>query len=73
VHVEGDRLSWPDYPGNNMFNTLGNLVANPRCGLLFVDFDRGTTLQLRGSATVHGEAERYVSFDVSEVIGGSPR
>jgi uncharacterized protein len=68
VEVEGDRLTWPDYPGNNMFNTLGNLVVNPRCSLLFVDFDRGTTLQLRGTATVHGEEERYVEFEVGQVI-----
>ena len=63
VQVEGNRLTWPDYPGNNMFNTLGNLVVNPRCGLLFVDFERGTTRQLRGFATVHGDAERYVTFE----------
>jgi uncharacterized protein len=62
VEVEGNRLTWPDYPGNNMFNTLGNLVVNPRCGLLFVDFEQGTSRQLRGTATVHGDAERYVTF-----------
>ena len=62
VQVEGDRLTWPDYPGNNMFNTLGNLVVNPRCGLLFVDFERGTSRQLRGTATVHGDTERHVTF-----------
>jgi uncharacterized protein len=68
VQVDGNRLTWPDYPGNNMFNTLGNLVANPRCGLLFVDFESGTTLQLRGTATVHGDAERYITFDISDAL-----
>jgi predicted pyridoxine 5'-phosphate oxidase superfamily flavin-nucleotide-binding protein len=62
------RLHWPDFPGNNMFNSLGNLAANPRCGLLFVDFPRGATLQLRGSARVHGDEERKVVFDVDEVV-----
>ena len=57
------ELSWPDLPGNNMFNSLGNLVVNPRCGLLFVDFERGTALRLRGRATVHGDRERVVVFD----------
>lgn len=43
-------LSFNDYPGNNMFQTLGNLAADPRAGLLFIDFETGTTLQLTGHA-----------------------
>ena len=48
------RLSWPDYPGNNMFNSLGNLAVNPRCGLLFVDFEHHRALQ-RGIMASHFE------------------
>jgi predicted pyridoxine 5'-phosphate oxidase superfamily flavin-nucleotide-binding protein len=62
------RLSWPDFPGNNMFNSLGNLAVHPRCGLLFVDFDRGATLQIRGTARVEGDAERVVTVDVEEIV-----
>jgi predicted pyridoxine 5'-phosphate oxidase superfamily flavin-nucleotide-binding protein len=58
------RLSWPDYPGNNMFNSLGNLIANPHCGLLLIDFETGATLQLRGQAEVRGDEEREVVFEV---------
>jgi hypothetical protein len=43
-------LAFPDYPGNNMFNTLGNLERYPRAGLLFLDFETGSTLQLVGRA-----------------------
>jgi predicted pyridoxine 5'-phosphate oxidase superfamily flavin-nucleotide-binding protein len=53
VRVNGDNtLSFDDYPGNNMFQTLGNLTADPRAGLLFIDFTTGTTLQLTGRATI---------------------
>jgi predicted pyridoxine 5'-phosphate oxidase superfamily flavin-nucleotide-binding protein len=62
------RLSWPDYPGNNMFNSLGNLAVHPRCGLLFVDFARGATLQLRGTARVEGDEERVVTVVIEEVV-----
>lgn len=49
----GDRtILVPDYPGNSLFNTLGNLVAHPRCGLLLVDLERGRALQLTGDAEV---------------------
>lgn len=65
------KLRWPDYSGNNMFNSLGNLTVNPRCCLLFVDFARGATLQVRGSAHVHGDDERAVTVEVSEVVEGA--
>lgn len=41
VHVDGDVLTVPDYSGNFFFNTIGNLMVNPRAGLLFLDFERG--------------------------------
>jgi uncharacterized protein len=48
----GGGLSFPDFPGNNMFNTLGNLAVDPRVGLLFVDFETGDVLQVTGTATL---------------------
>lgn len=42
-------LKIPDYQGNSMYNTLGNFVENPNAGLLFVDFEKGKTLQLTGT------------------------
>jgi predicted pyridoxine 5'-phosphate oxidase superfamily flavin-nucleotide-binding protein len=52
VRVDDPGLWWPDYPGNNMFNSLGNLTVNPAAALLFVDFGTGGTLHLTGTATV---------------------
>ena len=52
VRVDGDALTIPDFRGNRYFNTLGNLVAEPRASLLFVDFETGDLLQLQGSAQV---------------------
>jgi hypothetical protein len=52
VTTQGDGLSWPDLPGNNMFNSLGNLAVDPEASLLFVDWVDGTVLQLSGSAVV---------------------
>ncbi len=75
--VDRRHLAIPDYSGNNMFNTLGNIVANPRAGLLFIDFDSGRTLQLTGEARIdwsHARAsampgaERVVDFELEEAI-----
>jgi predicted pyridoxine 5'-phosphate oxidase superfamily flavin-nucleotide-binding protein len=62
------RLAWPDYPGNNMFNTLGNVVEEPRVGLLFLDFESGDLLQIAGRADIRFEPERAVEVTVSEVL-----
>lgn len=46
--LKDDTLKIPDYIGNNLFNTLGNFVEVPNAGLLFVDFEKGNSLQLTG-------------------------
>ena len=50
--IDGSTLEFEDYSGNNLFNTLGNLVVNPKMGLLFVDFELGDTLHLTGRTTL---------------------
>ena len=57
VRVDGrTTLTAPDFLGNFFFNTLGNLALEPRCGLLFVDFESGDVLQVaaRGEVVWHG-------------------
>jgi predicted pyridoxine 5'-phosphate oxidase superfamily flavin-nucleotide-binding protein len=78
------RLRWPDYAGNSMFMTLGNLEVNPRAGLLVPDWATGTTLHLSGAARVIWDAhefagipgaERLVDFEIRAVVevpGASP-
>jgi ferredoxin-NADP reductase/predicted pyridoxine 5'-phosphate oxidase superfamily flavin-nucleotide-binding protein len=77
VQVEGNRLTIPDFAGNLFFNTLGNLLINPRAGLLFIDFDSGDLLQLSGRTQVILEgsqveafqgAERLWTFEVERVV-----
>jgi uncharacterized protein len=52
VRVDGNVLTIPDFRGNRYFNTLGNLIAEPRASLLFVEFETGDLLQLQGVAQV---------------------
>ncbi|KAL4458927.1 hypothetical protein ABPG75_013792 [Micractinium tetrahymenae] len=74
VQVEdgGRALRWGDFEGNYMFMTLGNLLLNPACALLFLDFQSGDALLLRGEAEVlHKDrqlpgAQRAVRFVVDE-------
>jgi predicted pyridoxine 5'-phosphate oxidase superfamily flavin-nucleotide-binding protein len=52
IGANGVRLTLPDYTGNFFFNTLGNLAAWPRAGLLVLDHDDGSVLQLAADATI---------------------
>jgi predicted pyridoxine 5'-phosphate oxidase superfamily flavin-nucleotide-binding protein len=54
VRVTGEsEIAFPDYDGNGMFKSLGNLLVNANVGLLFIDLhDRPRRLRVNGSATV---------------------
>jgi predicted pyridoxine 5'-phosphate oxidase superfamily flavin-nucleotide-binding protein len=53
VRVLDDRtIAFPNYDGNGMYLSMGNLARNPEVGLLFVDFERGRRLRVQGSATI---------------------
>ena len=75
--LDETRIAFPDYNGNSMFNTLGNITVNPHVGLLFIDFDNGRTLQLTGDASIDWSpkrveafagAERVVDFKVAQIL-----
>ncbi len=78
VEVHGStRLVFPDFSGNNHFNTIGNLVINPAVGLLFVDFTTASLLQISGSAQIDWDspevgkrpgAQRLVVVDIHSVL-----
>ncbi len=74
--VDANTLRMPDYSGNSMFNTLGNLLVDPHYGMLIPDFQTGRMLQLTGTAKVTwssadeqhrtGGTNRFVEFHVEE-------
>ena len=80
VRVEDGALWWPDYPGNNMFTSFGNLAVDDTAAVLVPDFGTGTSLLLSGRATVEwvqpgsagddGGTGRRVRFTVQQVAGG---
>jgi hypothetical protein len=77
IGVEATRLSWPDYVGNSMYMTFGNLELDPRAGLLFIDFENGHSLHLSGTAKVDWDearaaewpgAQRVVDMEIDHVV-----
>ncbi|OBG92964.1 pyridoxamine 5'-phosphate oxidase [Mycobacterium sp. E136] len=81
VRLDGNRLWWPDYPGNNMFNSLGNIAVDPAAAVLFIDFTTGATVAVSGTAAVvwpdddHDEdgTDRGVTFTAEAIVSGTLR
>jgi predicted pyridoxine 5'-phosphate oxidase superfamily flavin-nucleotide-binding protein len=73
--LDEQTLRIPDYPGNSMFNTIGNFLTDPHAGLTIPDFEHHRLLQLSGNAEViweradgtDGNTGRWWIFHVDEV------
>jgi len=77
---ENGLIRVPDYLGNSMFSTLGNIYENPKAALLFIDYKQGVTLQLTGKAELQfnqnskddfyksGETGRFWTFETKKWI-----
>ena len=67
VRVDDDRrLTVPDFLGNFLFNTLGNIVLNPKAGLLFIDFETGDLLYVACDAEVIWDGAEVDAFEGAE-------
>ena len=66
--IEGNKLLIPDYKGNSMFNTLGNIHQYPKAGIIIPDFDNARVLQLTGLADI-----LWDQLDDTNHSGGSKR
>ena len=76
--INKNTLRLPDYPGNGLFNSLGNVVGDPQVGLLLPDFEHGRQLQLTATAKIlwdqpdpqgkTGGTNRFVEFTISRWV-----
>jgi predicted pyridoxine 5'-phosphate oxidase superfamily flavin-nucleotide-binding protein len=63
VRVLDDRtLAFPDYDGNGMYRSWGNVLVNPQVGLLFPDFENPKRLRVQGTARVMAEDPLLAEF-----------
>ncbi len=80
IEITANTLKIPDYKGNSMYNTLGNIHQTSKAGILFIDFEKGNTLQLTGTSSIlfdqnsnndslkTGGTGRYLLFTAKEWI-----
>ena len=75
--INEKQLAFPDFDGNQAFMSLGNILDNPKVGMLFIDFSDGARLRVNGTATIHEsgqflalfeKATRVVTVDIEQVV-----
>lgn len=66
VGIEGNTLTIPDFVGNFLFNTLGNLHTYPRAGLTFLNFETGEHLLLTGTTEIIWDGPEVDAFRGAE-------
>jgi predicted pyridoxine 5'-phosphate oxidase superfamily flavin-nucleotide-binding protein len=80
--VDRKTIAFPNYDGNGMYLSMGNVVRTRQVGLLFIDFENQWRMRLNGEATIdrddplmgdYPEAQFIVRIRVREVFGNCPR
>jgi uncharacterized protein len=67
--IAPDEIAFPDYDGNGMFKSLGNIVANPAVGLLFIDMgEKPRRLRVNGEARVSRDDPLKKSFAGAQLL-----
>lgn len=66
--IDERTLAFPDYDGNGMYRTWGNVLVNPHVGLLFIDFEQPKRIRVNGSAQVRQDDPLRSEFPGSVLI-----
>ncbi len=60
--LDTDTLVIPDYDGNGMYRTWGNVLVNPQVGLLFLDFENQKRMRVNGTARISHDPALCAQF-----------
>lgn len=66
--VSNTKLEFDDYPGNNMYNSLGNIHTNPNVTIFVIDFKENRTLHINGEANLiqyEQSAKKKIKVEIS--------
>ena len=66
--IDDETLAFPDYDGNGMFKSLGNILLNPKVGLLFIDFEYPNRMRVSGTATISADDPLLAEFPGAQLI-----
>jgi predicted pyridoxine 5'-phosphate oxidase superfamily flavin-nucleotide-binding protein len=80
IKVTGENtLEFPDYDGNSMYRSLGNILKSPYIGMIFIEFSgQPRRLRVNGQATIRedksgSDAKLIISVTATEIFPNCPR
>jgi hypothetical protein len=80
--VDEHTIAFPNYDGNGMYQSMGNVLNTGQVGILFIDFERPQRLRFNGTASIahddplksaYPEAQFVVRVRAREIFGNCPR
>lgn len=80
--LDSTTLIFPNYDGNGMFLSMGNIIGNPQIGMLFISFETPHRIRVQGTASVsqdptllahYKEADIVVTVKLTELWQNCPR
>ena len=66
--LDEETLAFPDYDGNGMFRSMGNLLVNQNVGMLFIDFEEQNRMRVNGTATIADDDTLLQEFPGAQLI-----
>ena len=66
--LDAHTLAFPNYDGNGMYLSTGNVLVNPAVGMLFIDFERGHRMRLEGTASVDLDDALLADFPEAQFV-----
>jgi predicted pyridoxine 5'-phosphate oxidase superfamily flavin-nucleotide-binding protein len=66
--ADSSTLAFPSYDGNGMFLSMGNISANDKVGMLFIDFETPHRIRVHGRATVAAGDPLLSDFPGAELV-----
>ena len=66
--VDEHTLAFPNYDGNGMYLSMGNVLKNPQVGILFIDLEDGDRLRVNGEASINLQDPLIINYPEAQFI-----
>ena len=66
--LDAHTVAFPNYDGNGMYLSAGNVLVNAEVGMLFIDFERGHRMRLEGTASIDLEDPLRAGYPEAQFI-----
>ncbi len=66
--LDATTLAFPNYDGNGMYYSIGNIAANSQVGMLFIDFEKPHRIRVQGIAEISQDEQLLAQWPGADVV-----